>query len=874
MVIKLSKNRLDAGGEQFRNAQLQSYSQTAVVENSGTSYTLDLSRANFYRVTLNANCTFTFANGPTSTSAKATLMVLLAQDNVGGRTATWPAFVSFAQGTSITDIANTATLLRFSTVNGGANWYGEVVESSALGTPALPSAPTTPTAQNTLWAWGYNKVGEIGSSQAAGTTTGFSSPVQISTVNNWSQIASVGDHTSAVRTDGTLWAWGYNTKGQLGVSTTAGTTTGVSSPVQVGTLTTWRAVGAGRNHSFGIQSDGSLWVWGLNNKGQLGTSQAAGTATGASSPVQVGVLTTWASTSGGQYHSLALKTDGTLWAMGYNLHGELGVATNAGTSTGISSPVQVGTLTNWTAIAAGRKHSLGIRTDGTLWAWGYNKQGQLGVAATAGTTTGVSSPTQVGTLNNWAAIASTELHALALKTDGSLWAWGYNDFGELGDGTVVARSSPVQVGALTNWASIAAGRYHSIAIKTDSSLWGWGGNYVGELGITTNAGNTTGISSPVQIGSATNWTGLALGFSTTIALRAPTQNTVWAWGLNSSGQLGQGDASTRSSPVQVGTLTNWSVPASGYKTNLTIKTDGSLWGWGLNTFAQTGDSSITNRSSPVQIGALTTWSQVASGTYTGHAIRSDGTLWSWGRGIHGRLGLGDVNDRTSPTQVGGLTNWSQIAAGNYYTAAIRTDGTLWVWGRGPEGELGTGDVIERSSPVQIGTDTSWTAITAGYAETHALKNGALWGWGYNQNGGVGDSTSIKRSSPVQIGTDTNWAAVSQGALFTVALKTNGTLWTWGRGLHGALGQRDTIDRSSPTQVGALTNWAQISAGEYGAHVAAIKTDGTLWVWGWNNNGQLGLGDAVDRSSPVQVGTGTNWAKVKGAKYHTIAIQSS
>jgi alpha-tubulin suppressor-like RCC1 family protein len=219
--------------------------------------------------------------------------------------------------------------------------------------------------------------------------------------------------------------------------------------------------------------------------------------------------------------------------------------------------VQVGALTDWQQVAAGNAFGAAVKTDGTLWTWGTNNYGQNGLGTS--TATMASSPTQVGALTTWAKVATGYEHVLALKSDGTLWSWGNNGNGQLGDGTAVAKSSPIQIGALTTWKDISAGVYHSLAIQNDGSLWGWGENYSGQA-----AGvSMTSPSSPVQIGSLTTWSKVAASYSHTFALKV--DGTLWSWGDNSigPGNLGSGSTSSRTSPVQVGTVNTWSTLSTG-----------------------------------------------------------------------------------------------------------------------------------------------------------------------------------------------------------------------------------------------------------------------------------------------------------------------
>jgi len=708
-----------------------------------------------------------------------------------------------------------------------------------------------------LYVWGQAGGGQLG----LGNGTNRSSPVQLGTSINWSNIAGniAGgtSHTIATKTDGTLWLWGSGNYGQLGNNTNVA----VLSPIQVGALTTWSKVNAGDYNSTAIKTDGTLWTWGNNNQGQLGD----GTAIAKSSPIQVGALTTWSQIANNR-HTIALKTDGTLWAFGYNTSGQLGDNTNVPRS----SPVQIGSLTTWSQISVHLRGTMAIKTDGTLWLWGNSNYGRMG----DNTTIAKSSPTQVGALTNWSKIAAGQEHSVAVKTDGSLWIWGRNNNGQLGDNTIADKSSPVQVGAVIyGWSQIGAAS-HSMVIRSDGTLWAMGNNGNGGLGDNT----VINRSSPVQVGSLTTWSSLFTssgggGNNTSLALK--TDGTMWAWGQNTFGHVGDNTLIDRSSPVQIGALTTWSKTASGGAHSMAIKTNGTLWTWGENAMGKLGDNtSSINRSSPVQIGALTTWSQIAGGSTHSMALKTDGTIWTWGRNSFGQLGdsTGYVN-KSSPVQVGSLTTWSQINTGGLHNIAIKTDGTLWTWGQNTKGQLGDNTVIHRSSPVQVGALTTWSKIAGGEGHSLAIKtDGTLWSFGYNQMGQLGDSSVVyKRSSPVQVGSLTTWSKISGGQNHTVAAKTDSTLWTWGRNEAGQLGDNTINSRNSPGQVGLTpgATWSKIASAD---HTIALKTDGTMWLWGRNSNyGSLGDNTIIDRSSPVQIGASTSWTLIATGNYHNMAI---
>src|SRR3989344_6023415 len=312
-----------------------------------------------------------------------------------------------------------------------------------------PASMVSPSAPKTLWAWGAGYLGGLG----LGDGIYRSSPTQVGALTTWSQVAADGRSRRALKTDGTLWVWGDNTSGQLGL----GDILHRSSPVQVGALAVWTTVALGTAHTQAIKIDGTLWAWGTNTTyGTLGD----GTLINRSSPVQIGTLGTWSSVTVGGTNNSALKTDGTLWSWGQSYFGPLGLGT-AGPGLTCSSPTQVGTLNTWRNVSAGTNNRLAVKTDGTLWGIGRNNKGQLGL----GDLVLRSSPVQIGTLANWSALAPKSQGSLAIKTDGTLWAWGYNNGGGVGSGDGIDRSSPVQVGTLATWTGVVRGAYASLAIR-------------------------------------------------------------------------------------------------------------------------------------------------------------------------------------------------------------------------------------------------------------------------------------------------------------------------------------------------------------------------------------------------------------------------
>ena len=798
-----------------------------------------------------------------------------------------------------------------------------------------------------LYGWGGNSIGQLGD----GTTTNKSSPVLIGSTSIYNDVSVLGTHTVAIRSDGLLFGWGLNNYGQLG----DGTTNNKSSPVQIGSsswasvsaginhtlairsggtlfgwgsnvegqLTTagkfethsWTTVSSGFSHTVAIRSDGIIFAWGRNNEGQLGN----GATVIRSNPVQIG-SSSWIAVSTGRYHTAAIRSDGYLFTWGLGTSGELG----DGTVISKSSPVQIGS-SSWTAVSAGLNTTYAVRSGGTLFAWGLGSSGQLGDV----TTISKSSPVQIGS-SSWTAVQGGDLHALAILSTGSLYAWGRNNEGQLGDSTTINKSSPVLIGGSSSWSAIGAGVNTSFAIRSGGTLFAWGSNNVGQLGDSldnnfpqnfsapaltkfyiNNSVNTLQIinnqswsmldareshavgirsdgilfawgvntsgqlgdgttifkSSPVQIGSS-SWTVVSAGRYHTSAIRSG--GTLFTWGLGTSGQLGDGTAISKSSPVQIGS-DSWSFIGAGGTHTSAIRSDGYLFTWGLGTSGQLGDGTTVSKSSPVQIGS-SSWTAIQAGDLHSLAIRSGGTLFAWGVNTNGQLGDGTTTNKNSPVQIGS-SSWIAVSSGQQHTLGIRSDGILFSWGRNNVGQLGDGTTISKSSPVQIGS-SSWTVVRArGDGWSSAIRSGGtLFSWGLNTGGQIGDSSTINKSSPVQIGSS-SWTALGGGTNFSLALDVNNLLYSWGTGI---IARANDTFRNLPVQIG-ISSWTAIAAEV--SHSVAVRSDGALFAWGLNQNVQLGDGSTVNKYSPVQIGSSISWSTsglrpISVSRYGSAAINSA
>jgi len=361
----------------------------------------------------------------------------------------------------------------------------------------------------------------------------------------------------------------------------------------------------------------------------------------------------------------------------------------------------------------------------------------------------------------------------------------------------------------------------------DHSLWSWGRNEYGVLGL--NQATPTEYSSPVQVGSDITWKASGSGqnenrFTSSAYGRFAIKEdgTLWSWGGNTDGQLGQNNTTSYSSPKQVGSDTTWSSLSGGWKAMAAVKTDGTLWIWGNNGYGELGQNSQVQYSSPIQIPG-TDWSSASSGAANFMARKTNGTLWSWGYGTHGRLAQNNNIAHSSPVQIPG-TNWSeQYTMMQTTMTAIKTDGTLWAWGRNYEGQLGQN-------------------------QAHAQRNAA--------------------SSPIQVGSGSDWEILAKASAHKtrnpIVIKTDGSLWIWGSNEYGQLAQNNRTNYSSPVQVpGTWSTTVKPTGNEYGRSIFVVKSDGSLWSWGRNQSGGLGQNapDNSHLSSPVQIPGSSIWGDI-------------
>jgi len=332
----------------------------------------------------------------------------------------------------------------------------------------------------------------------------------------------------------------------------------------------------------------------------------------------------------------------------------------------------------------GARHSIIICEDSTVWTCGDSNYGQLG----NGTQTLVGIPVQITSLSAAVAGSAGYWHTMAAMADGTVWTWGYNDDTRLGYSTASdTNTTPQQVPGITGITSVAAGGNFSMALVTsDSSIWGWGDNFYGQLGDSTS-GSTD--NPPVKVANLTGIVQISTGYDHTLAL--DKNGNVWAWGENSYGKLGDSSGTLRKYPVPVYGLTNVIKVYASKDNSIAVKDDGTVWAWGWNMFGQLGNGTFQNSNIPKQITSLSNVIDAVIGEWHASALLSDGTVWGWGRNINGQVGDGTNNDTSIPVQVSNLTTAISLFGGDMETFAILSDSTIWGWGANNYRKLGIGE---------------------------------------------------------------------------------------------------------------------------------------------------------------------------------------
>lgn len=706
-----------------------------------------------------------------------------------------------------------------------------------------------------LWKFlGYDTYGR----SARQPTFDSSSPVAI--VSDWPlpfiQAGGGDQFTFGVDWEGHVWSWGRNDYGGCG----DGTITNRTSPVSLlgnhsftyvaGGLATTTANGGG---CIGLKTGVSVWGWGNNDGGLCGD----GSTTHRSSPVSVQGSALFNPTSvaiGFGSAALLNGSTGNVWSWGSNGYGQLG----DGSATNRQSPVSMLGAHSFTKIDVGGQNFAGVKSDGSIWVSGGNAYGQLGDSSI----TLRSSPVSVVGDHSFTSVAAGPIAVLGLKSDGSLWCWGRNDYGYCGDGSVTHRSSPVSVIGEHSFTEIySSGVYSSFAKKSDGSIWSWGANDFGQLG----DGSITHRSSPVSVLSSGS---VDYSFSTVSKIFRHTvllgyDKRIYTMGNNSYFQLCP-IVSRFPFPANMNMINlsgSFKSISTGSNQTSFLKSDGTAWCVGHNgetggNAGGLGDGTAINKWSPVSVIGDHSFIKIVSFYNNTAALKDNGSVWSWGQGAtYGINGDGTVADRSSPVSVVGNHSFVDIIPGGVHCFGLKHDGEVWGWGYNPPA-LGDANQANRSSPVSVSGGHFFKKVGAGTYNGFGLKmNGSVWSWGYNYRGSLGDGSATSRNSPVSVLGGHEFVDIANYSNENMcALKANGSAWCWGSNIWGQIGDGTSgaggydTSKSTPTAVIGNHSFIKVYGSQDGFY--GVKSDGSVWAWGANNYGQLGDGTFEHRSSPV------------------------
>jgi alpha-tubulin suppressor-like RCC1 family protein len=730
---------------------------------------------------------------------------------------------------------------------------------------------------SSVLTWGSNLYGQTGDGTGIGRTkfvatdrTGVLSGKTVTAV------AAGQNHSLALTDEGKVYAWGLNTSGQLG----NGTTTNSYLPVAVdtsGLLFGKRviAVAAGASHSAALTDDGLVFCWGLGTSGQLGNSYNL------SSNIPVAVTTTGVlagktitAIACELNSAIALTSSGEVFCWGIGTSGQLGNAASLSSNFPVAAaiPGVPGTRTI-TKITAGGNFAVALSSDNKLYSWGLGGSNQLGDGLGSNSNTPVSvSMSGVLSGKTISQISAGLLHTLVLSSEGLAFSWGTNTYGQLGNNTNTSASVPVAVTSSKTFTAVSAGGYHSYLLGTDGALYACGLNTSGQLAfksfvdwwVPTACAGTPAGKTLSAVSAGNNFHSLLL----------TTTGEVYGCGLNQYGQLGDGNSTNYTAPVSIasGSFENKTIVSvvGGNNHSAALSSDGTVYTWGSNGSGQLGDGSTIHNPAPANIssnGALAgkTIRSLAAGNNHTLALTTDNQIVSWGSNGSGQLGNGSTTLSKTPVFVGiggaltGETIVSVAAAGDT-SFALTADGQVYGWGSGSNGLLGNGQTtFSSNSPILIAGGLAGKTVVslAGTGSScHALTaDGLIYSWGYNGNGAIGDGTIVNALFPAQVaGVFSSKKAVSieAGAGHVLALSSDGLVYAWGTGSGGQLGNGATTNSQLPVLVALLAGKNIKSLGASGNSSIALTTDGAIYAWGENSAGQVADGTLVNRSNPTQV----------------------
>jgi len=703
------------------------------------------------------------------------------------------------------------------------------------------------------------------------------------------------DFTLALKADGTVWTWGYNGYGQLGL----GDNSNRYRPTQIN-IENVVDIAAGNNHALLVTADGKVYSFGSNSYGQLGRTGNTYT------PQEIPNLENIEKVSAGNYHSMAIDKEGNVYTWGYNQNGQLG----DGTRISNSIPTKI-KLTNITKIATKNNTSAAIDGDGNLYTWGYNSYGQQGISID-----NIYTPRKVPTLEQIIDIAVENNTIIVLDKKGEVLSSGYNTYGNLGNNATQTRKSfdkviekyeTITTGEgeetqttttpiyLSGVKSIQAGNEFAVAIKEDGTAISWGYNGYSQ----SSNGTTTSNLLPVDLKYGKDKEkidkiiNVSAGEGTIVVTRE--DGKVWTIGKNYSGQLGNSSAVNSnefvciSKPVLLFEETPIRIKGIGQSKNAKVnmsqgfnllyttiedtdltyqiknekiatveETTGKITAVKKGKTAVTVTDKKSGETTSADVYVLgeedVTFPQIETQNYSTVTLKSNGEIWSYGYNGYGQLGTGDTTYKVLPTYTG-INNITQISLGGTHTLALDTEGHVWSWGYNGYGELGNGTTTSSTEKVQVkspdgeGVLENIVAISAGNYHSIALdKDGNVYTWGYNGYGQLGLGNTTNTVLPVKVDDLEGIIKIEAGNYTSYVIDNNNHLWSTGYNYYGELGNGSTSNRSKFTQIQTLENVSDVSASETNSTIVLLS-DGTVWGFGNNTNNQL---TTVGGATPQQL----------------------
>jgi len=715
------------------------------------------------------------------------------------------------------------------------------------------------------------------------------------------------DHSLAINSEGRIFTWGCNMYGQLGDGTGINKSVPTEITNQFGLLPseTITQVSLGNSFSAAITSSGRIFTWGYNWAGQLGDSTTDNKFTPTEITNQFSLLPgeTITQVALGDLHSSATTSSGRIFTWGINWYGQLGDGTtdNKSVPTEITNQFSLFSGETITQVSLADYHSSAITSSGRIFTWGANWVGQLG----DGTTIDKSTPTEItNQLSLFSGETVTQVslgydYSSAITSRGRIFTWGYNFNGQLGDGSWTNKSTPIEI---TNQFSlfsgetitqVALGYTHSAAITSIGRIFTWGYNLYGQLGdgTTDNQSVPTEITNQFSILSGEIITQVSLGYEYSSGITS--SGRIFTWGRNDNGQLGDSTTINKSIPREIGynifNIIRNPLPASenitqvflGYGYSSAITSSGRIFTWGSNWYGQLGDGTSTDILIPTEIthqfGLLLgeTITQVSLGYGHSAAITSSGRIFTWGNNWDGQLGDGTTDNQSVPTEIthqfsllSGETI-TQVSLGYTNSAAITSSGRIFIWGYNLYDQLGDGTIIDKSTPTEITHQFSLfsgetiTQVSIGSEYSSAItSSGRIFTWGRNDFGQLGDGTTIDKSTPTEITnrfgllSSETITQVFFGSDFSSAITSEGRIFTWGYNGFGQLGYGTTTEKSTPIDITAQFSLnvgeAIIEVSLGGNHSSAITSSGRIFTWGENYYGQLGDDTRITKYTPIEI----------------------